>query len=133
MSAHAAAEIWKSHPDSQVIIPGESPFGSPDTGDLMVDHVKTVVNEDPNFAGVSSDSFIAMHSLIDGRGLNNTYLQSEGIAEYLGGNSDGVLGVRLGYHWRPQRALRTFGMTPPFVSAESILMAHGITEYEADH
>jgi hypothetical protein len=134
IAIESAVEIHRSQPSSVIAIPGETPFGRPNTGDLMVEHVLET-------SDVSKDSMVVLPNLKKrylgkltsgpGRALDNTYLQSRGVYEYFGGDTEDMIVDRLGYHApRPEESLDAFGMRPDFVAAEAVLHARGITKYD---
>lgn len=125
MSLDATALVQIEHPHTQIAIPGETPFDDlPNTTDLMVKRSKDLHD-------IPDDSLVPLHRVSDGRSLNNTYLQSQGIQEHFEGDSDGVLVVTLAYHAaRVARVLKAFGMKPEFTTVEAIMQEAGIHTYD---
>lgn len=128
MSIRAAILVQAEHPEAKIVIPGESPFlreGLTNTTDHMADMALE--------AGVAEGALVRLYEVGRfGRGLDNTYLQSRAVGEHFEGRSDdGALVIPLRYHQaRVTRALKAFGMTPDFVTVESVLHEAGIHEYD---
>ena len=132
MSIEAAATIWRQHPSSGLVIPGETCFEEtdlPDTSDLMVEHIQKTSDPDAN------DSDLApLHRLSDGRPLNNTYLQTMGLIEFFDGlpkQPGNILIETLEYHVaRVRRTAEAYGIKANYVIAEDVLHELGVTEYD---
>src|SRR5438046_1590757 len=88
MSIDAAVSVWRSQPaDRRVVIPGETLFAelnvsgfTPNTTSLMATRAKEI-SDMPDIDLVTE--------LSDIRALNNTYLQTEALAQYLKSRGNG--------------------------------------------
>lgn len=130
MAIDAAIKAWEANPDSRIVITGETDYeGLPNTTDLMAERARTT-------SDIPEDSMIQLHTLPNGRPLNNTNRQIEAVAHYLSSanvdDSGGVVGIPLGFHAiRVARAARAYGLsTMDFVTAEDVLHEGGVTEYD---
>ncbi len=128
MSIRAAILLQAEHPQAKIVIPGESPFlkeGLTNTTDHMADMALA--------AGIEEEDLVRLYQVgRSGRGLDNTYLQSQAVTEYFDNrNDEGALVMPLRYHReRVERALRAFGLAPDFVTVESVLHEAGVREYD---
>jgi len=124
IAVDGAIELRKRRPDVTIVVPGESAFGRPDTGDLMVERALET-------SDVPKDAFWLLHKTAKGKGLTNTYRQSQAVVEELGNEADDTVGVTDWYHWpRAKASLEALGMWLPFTTAESLLHARGIREHD---
>jgi hypothetical protein len=128
MALDAALAVWSRNPAARIVMPGETPFGDalPNTTTLMVRRAKKT-------PGISDDSLVPLHSLPNGRPLNNTYLQTKALAHHFGvqRRAGTILAVALGFHMpRVRSVVKAYGMKPHFASAEDILQTEGITTYD---
>jgi hypothetical protein len=75
-----------------------------------------------------------LHQTKDGKFLNNTYLQTLGLAEAIRRQPEAptnILLETLEYHLkRVKRTAEAYGLRANFVVAEDILHEHGITDYD---
>ncbi|HSX29902.1 MAG TPA: hypothetical protein VLE73_05090 [Candidatus Saccharimonadales bacterium] len=126
MSIEAANVVQNKYPNSKLILPGETCFedtGLPDTTDLMVAHL-----------GGDNEHFVPLHRTADKRPLNNTYLQTIGVLDFLDQlpiTPHNILIETLAYHVkRVRRTAEAYGLQAQFVAAEDIFAHQNNTEYE---
>lgn len=125
IAVHGSAVVQKHHPDSYVIIPGETTYkGLPDTTTLMEEALGAY--------GVTKT--VPLHRLRggSGRALDNTYLQMRGAADYLSAaDSPQVLVMPFKPHLeRVMKISRALGIQANFVTVENVLSEAGISEYD---
>lgn len=130
-SIHAAVLLWKAHPEAEIVLIGETPYGDefPNTTDLMMSYGRG--------QGVDENAFVPLSKLRNGQPLNNTYTQTKAYADYfrsLGkGAAKEAITMTLAYHLRrvsrPVHAYPALRATR-FVAAESVL--HGMSVYMYD-
>jgi hypothetical protein len=125
MSIDSAVKAWEKHPDSKIVISGETDYdGLPNTTDLMAEHAQQI-------SEIVEESIVRLNTLPDGQPLNNTYLQVESLLNYLGGADGRVLGIPLGFHLpRVMQIAGAYGFDADFVTAEAVHDAAGVSEYE---
>lgn len=127
ISMHGAIMLQKQHPEAKIVIPGETLYdyaeGVPNTTDFMAEQALR--------EAVAEDDLVRLSTLPDGRGLNNTYLQTQRVAGYFGGDHSGIITVTLDYHAeRVQGAQQAQDVGMDLVTAEAILREAGVTDYE---
>lgn len=128
MSIDAGIELGLRNQNRKLTLPGETPFEDlANTTDLM--------GERATHAGIAEGALDGLYNLKDGRPLNNTYLQSQGIKEHTEANDQDLgnsIVVALDYHIaRVYGAMAAFQATPRFaVTVESILHARDIRDYD---
>ncbi len=125
MAIDSAIQVQLQNPYAKLVIPGETPFEDlPNTTDLMAQRAID--------AGVDKDNIVRLYTLSDGRYLNNTFLQAQGLREYHQGNTEVVLVISIDNHGRRVlSAMKAFNTTPRyFTTVESILEAQGIHDYD---
>ncbi len=128
MSIDAGIELGLQDQSRKLTLPGETPFEDlANTTDLM--------GARATHAGIAEGALDRLYSLNDGRPLNNTYLQSQGVKEHNDDKNedlDSSVVVALDYHIaRVCGAMAAFQAAPRFaVTVESILQARGIHDYD---
>lgn len=126
ISIDAAMATWKAHPESQIIIPGETTFEGDFTAttDLMIVRAKQTTD-------IPDSALVPLYKLPNSRGLDNTYLQTERLAQFLEAEPGNTIVIALNYHLlRVMQTARAYGLDAGFVTAESILQARGIHAYD---
>lgn len=125
----ATVKAWESHPEAQMVIAGETCYpGLPTTTDLMVQRAHNVAA-----VPIPEDAIVPLTTRDDGHGYNNTYLQTEGLADYFktAGEDARVLSISLGYHIRRvMMTARAYGWNASFVTAEDVLHDEGVYGYD---
>lgn len=125
MSAMAIDAAVQVHEDTgaRIVIPGETPFEDlPDTTRLMTERAQA--------QGVPKDMIIPLHALVDGRRLNNTYLQAQSLSEHHD-LLDDMQVIALAYHMkRVAGAVQAFGINSSFRTVESIFEDNNMSDYD---
>ncbi|HZL08119.1 MAG TPA: hypothetical protein VFC50_02905, partial [Candidatus Dormibacteraeota bacterium] len=127
-SMHAGIVAWRNHPGSKLVLPGETLYDRslPTTTDLMMSMAEE--------ADVPKDALIPLGDLSGestSYDLNNTYRQTEKLAEFFGDDTDSILWTTLRYHRaRVARTLGAYSLPSEVAVAEDILHAEAVTEYD---
>jgi hypothetical protein len=128
MSIEAATFVQEPHVGSKLVLPGETCFEDtdlPDTTDLFVEYL----------GDNDTRQSVPLHRTLDGRPLNNTYLQTMGLTEFfnqLPKEPQNVLIETLDYHMtRVRRTAVAYGLKANYVVAEEVLAHKGIDTYDA--
>ena len=123
MAIDAAVHVLERHPEAKIVIAGETPYGEdlPNTTDLMIRRAQEV-------SAVADNSLLPLPRA---EGNNNTYLQTETIANFFSENGRAnILLVPLSYHIRRvAQTIKPYRLTLSFVTAEAVLQAAGNANY----
>lgn len=126
MAIDAACQVVLARPESQLVITGETCYGDelPTTTELLVERASDVFN-------IHRDAIRPL-AREDGKGLNNTYLQTEALSNFFKQSPEQpALIVPLGYHLkRIVHTAQAYGIQADFVAAEDVLHAASINTYD---
>jgi hypothetical protein len=122
----AAATVVEHQPGSKLVVTGETCYGDelPTTTTLMADRAIDIL-------GVDAGRVVPL-SREDGRGLDNTYLQTEALANFFR-NQAGQRAVIMPLSYHLKRIVHTakaYGIDADFVAAEDVLHAVGDHSYD---
>lgn len=121
----AAATAVGRQPESTLVLTGETCYGDamPTTTDLMVERAIAEL-------GLSAERVEPL-SRDDGRGLDNTYLQTEALAHFFADHDGRAVIMPLSYHLRRiMHTAEAYGIEADFVAAEDVLHAAGNHSYD---
>lgn len=132
MSIRAATGIWLAQPpDRKLVIPGETLYeGLRNTTVLMACSARHLTADaEP----ISDLDLVSLSEGIKGRRLNNTYLQTEAVARRLSERGNGRRAILSALDYHLERVMWTadaYEIEADFVTAEAVLHAQGIDEYD---
>ena len=130
ISLDSAVALWERVPGAQIVIPGETGYGTAydNTTDLMVKRAEDL--------GVPKQALVGLHTVgAESAHLNNTNLQAAAVADFFGEREElgtvQAISVALKFHaHRVAHSLRHYGLDAPVEAAETILQREGMHVYD---